>query len=216
MKFDYAPDTYDYNVLNEKKVSDSEFVMMQLKVKEGIEHLLNGVADFKKVDNYIFSCVSDIPLCDDEDYNFYHYNSKLGSKIVFLRNNIHVERLSLEEMEIVNQAIVNDLPLNTIFVEKIIEKVIYEDSDNIFLGTPLDKNLVNGKSIILEFAFNDLETTSLEQYKKIMKCFEISFKEIQRLIQNKYEYDVSYHLYDMFTPIVDKENSNVPIFLRFK
>ena len=169
----YIPDSYDYKKLEEMGISSEEFLNLQVKYREGFEAYLKDLIDFNEINSYILT-KGEIPKVDDEDRNFYHKYSTLGSNYIFLRSNVHIERLTPDE--------INILKLNPTseFYQKTYDRVLFETTEevNIMIGSAIPEHIVKGRSIIIEFS-HDMKKETSEQ---MMKADEIS-KYLKELIE---------------------------------
>ena len=169
----YIPDSYDYKKLKEMGISDEEFLNLQVKYREGFETYLKDLIDFNEINSYILT-KGELPKVDDEDRNFYHKYSTLGSNYIFLRSNVHIERLTPEE--------INILKLNPTseFYQNTYDRVLFETPEevNIMIGSAIPEHIVKGRSIIIEFS-HDMKKENSEQ---MMKADEIS-KYLKELIE---------------------------------
>lgn len=171
MGFQYLPNTYEKNKIDEKQFTDEEFLQYQIKYRNAVQTLLEETLNFKKIDSIISSCLSEIPKVEESEYNFYHYKSAFKNQYIFLRNNIHIERLSDEELNELRNYILCNTEINKEFINKTITKVLFEDGDYCFVGIPNDSTKVPSKSIIIEFAYNQKKCTSLKQIADIKNCY---------------------------------------------
>lgn len=98
MKIEYLPDTYDKKRIEENGWTEEQFLSLQEKYRTDFIHDLLDTIDIDKIKSIITSCPSTIPVIEDQEYNFYH-RSAIIDKYLYVRNNIHIERLSQEELE---------------------------------------------------------------------------------------------------------------------
>ena len=96
---------------------------MQIK---SIEEVLKSLINFKELDDYCTKKMQ-IPINDDWEDNFYHKFSTLNSKYIFLRNNIHIEKLKNEDIEKIKRAIFNENLLDKEFVLRTLKEILYEN-----------------------------------------------------------------------------------------
>ena len=151
----FIPDTIDYSKAYSLGFDDEQFLSLQVKYKQLFERMVISQIDFSSVEQRLHD--SHYPIVNDNDYNFYRKYSTLGSNYIYFRNNIHIERLTEEEIkELTSETINMDFLRNTY------EKVLYEDGDITFLGDPSDSTRVPSKSIILELAVDFKEIQDLE------------------------------------------------------
>ena len=185
-EFKYVPDSYNYEKINKIKLTKEEFLNFQIKYRIDFERILKSIIDFNKIDSYIESFAYNIPIIDDEDYNFYRKFSTLGSKYIYIRNNIHIENLSIEEINIIDVSIKNNKLLDYTFLLATFKKVFYEEGDFSMFGVPISKNIVNSKSLVFEFAYDQLRFMNVSQHKFIDKTKEqlevLLMKSINKVI----------------------------------
>lgn len=176
MTYKYIPETINSKLYTEKYKDYDSFLQDQILYRQIFEEYLKIKVSFEELDKYIEANNISIPLIEDKDINFYHKFSHLYSKYLFLRNNIHVEKLNSEEiMELHN------LKNSEQFILKTYEKVLYEDGDFVFAGVPRDENLVASKSIFFEFAF---QFSKLEDIKTLTEIKKIEAKILAFLKTN--------------------------------
>ena len=193
----YIPNTYsDDNRLNEEA-----FLELQFKYRKGISLYLSQFINFKKIDEEIEKI--GIPIIEDSEYNFYHRNSFFGSKYLYLRNNIHLERLSDEELEKLKEDGFNELN----FYKDTYEKVMYEEGDLTSYGiNPTDDNTKKSKALIFEFAYDQKKCKTLEELRKIDDCYTRLFKFIKEIL-DKENIESDYLVYQCIPDIFKvKEN----------
>lgn len=165
-------------ISNKSDFSDKEFLSYQIMYKQHIEKILSLIINASFVDQYIINNNLSIPTVDDDEYNFYHKYSLLGSKYLFLRNNIHIERLNKEELEELKNNPSSD------FFKRTFKTVLFE-SDNSFtyFGSPLRKNEVKPNSLVFEFAYDLKKATSMKQIKDINNLLLFINKYVSELSQ---------------------------------
>ncbi len=197
MNYNYIPNSYNNLLVQDKFNNNNSFVNMQLLYRKGLENLIKKFIDFEKIDKYISDSNFTIPMVKDKDYNFYHKYSTLNSNYIYLRNNFHVENLTDDEIKILKE---NEI-LDVEFYNKTLERVIYEDGDFVFFGTPIDENLVKSKSIVFEFAYDQKKCTSLEQLKEIKQIIDYSFEYIGLRIKENMAIPISFIKYNAIVDI---------------
>lgn len=210
MEYVYSPDSYNYNLINEKFKSNQEFVELQIAYRTGLEKLLKEVIDFKEIEAYILNSGVDVPKVNDKEYNFYHKYSTLESDYLFLRNNFHVENLSKEELDNLRNSSKCDLD----FFKKTLNNVIFEAGDATFFGIPVPTNLVKSKSIVFEFAYNQLECETIEQLVKIQGISDNIFKVLESRIRNNLNLDSSFVVYQAVVDYYKANNEKCLWFLK--
>ena len=200
MKYTYIPDTYIKNQINEMKIDNDTFIKYQLKYKESFEKLLLKYINFPNIEKFITEFPFSIPVLDDKEYNFYH-QSFLNSKYIFLRNNIHIEKLSNHEIMIIEDACLNTRVLNDDFLLNTYQKVLYENDINIFIGASIPSNLVKGKSIIFEFAYDQKKCQTISEIRKIKENVSKLLKLLENKISDKLKTNVSTVIYNVIPDI---------------
>ena len=200
-EYKFYPNSYNYTLIKDKGISLEHFLKLQIKYRNDFEKLLMGVFDFKKIDDYIDSFEKKIPIVNDLKYNFYHKFSLLGSKYIYFRNNIHIENLSLNEIEIINASIINDVDLDSKFLLETYSKVLYEDGDIVMFGIPLEKNGVSSKSLVFEFTYNQKEFSSVEQYNFVNEIVNVLLKSLRNSIKGVINTDISIICYNAIPDI---------------
>lgn len=172
-KYNFFPDSYDINKISQLNLSKELFLQLQEQYKKSFEILLSKIFNFESIDQYINSSNIPIPKINDEEYNFYHKDSLLKSKYLFLRNNIHVENLTTNEIETINNCIIDNKELDIQFLINTFKRVLYEDGDLSMFGIESKDCILNSKSIVFEFAYNQKEFTDINQIVFIDKLFEM-------------------------------------------
>ena len=156
----YIPDT----CFNDNRVDNELYLILQIRYRNGFIKYLSQFIDFKSVCNLFDESI--IPSIDDEKYNFYHRNSLLHNKYLYIRNNIHIEKLSNEEL--LNIKSLDDKYLNNNFYENTYKKVMFEEGSLTSYGLyPTNENLKKSQAIIFEFAYDQKKCESIEQLKQI-------------------------------------------------
>lgn len=192
MEYNYIPDTYNYELVKEKFGDNNQFLQCQILYKKHFESFLYKHINFNQIEEYIHSMDFDIPRIKDEDYNFYHKFSNIGSNYIYVRNNYHVENLTNEEI----QKLLQSSNLNDKYFYNTFEKVLFEKGTSTFMGVPMNETSVNSKSIVFEFAFNQNDCTTVEQLNKIKKVSKECFKIIDLCMKERLNIRGSYLIYN--------------------
>ncbi len=182
MEYNYVPNSYDKNLISKNEFLQDNFLLMQIKYRQSIEEVLKSIINFKELDDY---CTKEIkvPINDDWEDNFYHKFSTLNSKYIFLRNNIHVEKLKNEDIEKIKRAIFNENLLDKEFVLRTLKDVLYEDGDYVFYGVAMDENRVDSQSLVFEFSYDDSKC-SIEEGILIKKICDNILNNIKERIES--------------------------------
>lgn len=204
MEYNYYPNSYDSNAVKDKFYNTKDFVKAQILYRRGIEKIINKIIDFNIVNDLILNKEVEIPKILDSEYNFYHNFSSFNSDYVFLRNNIHVEKMTSEELKILLHS--DNLPED--FFKNTMERVLFEDGDECFCGLPVDNNLVNSKSIIFEFAYDQAKCTSIKQLNEIHKIITDIFNYIDKKMSSTINYPLSFLIYNSIPDIYNKKEEN--------
>lgn len=198
--YTYIPDTYNYNNIEAKFESMDSFIEYQNKYKTKFEEYLYKLINFNEIDAYIKSQDVYIPRVLDENYNFYHSKSGLKSSFIFVRNNIHLENLSDEDIK----SLIENDQIDDDFFNRTYKSVLHEDGDKCFFGTPRDSTLAPSDSIVIEFAYNINNCDDLEQLSKIKEVINYSFDFLKKEFATKTDIKVSFVVYDAIRDIFDK------------
>ncbi|MBR2587823.1 MAG: hypothetical protein IKD77_01285 [Bacilli bacterium] len=201
MKYNYYPDSFNYNLIKSNFADEDEFINLSVKYKQHLENILNKIIDFKKINDLIKSKNIEIPLVEDKQYNFYHKYSVLNSDYIFLRNNIHLENLSVDELNELKNGVDDKFIMNTL------QKVIYEKGDKTFVGIPNDFSMVDSKSVFIEFAYDQKKCESIDQLRNIGEIVNTVFDYIEKDL-SKYKMPLSLTVYDAI-PDIYKQTENV-------
>jgi len=176
----YIPDTYNNDEIALKFTNYETFLELQKKYRTALELYLDKLVHLREVESEILKSSLEIPKTNDTEYNFYHQSQVLTSGYLYLRNNIHLERLSKEEIEYLIKAD----KIDDNFIAKTIPTVIYEEGERIFVGPPQPETEVLSQSVVIEFSFASARCTSTEQYFAIevlnKKIFEILKENFQK------------------------------------
>ena len=166
---------YNYDRVNydELGITKEEFISLQIKYKNLLETYLKDIIDVNDINKYLDSM--ELSILDRPDKYPYHNDSNLGSKSIYLRNNMHIERLSKEEFDVLK----NKLDIE--FVKKTYEIVAYEklEDANIFVGTPIPEREVKARSFIFEFA-HDTRNEDMEAMRRAISAYEYLKAWIQK------------------------------------
>lgn len=176
----YLPDTYQYHLIENIGLEENEFEFYQIKYRNYVELLLMSYLDFSSFDTEINNM---LPVMEDKDYNFYHKNSTLGSNYVYLRNNIHIERLTKEEFQYFkNLCSKNEKDIS--FITRTFGKVLYEYTDTAMYGMQIPKYEVSSKGLVFEFSFDQKKIKTMEQIKfsrsYYVKIFDILVEKLHK------------------------------------
>ena len=210
MKYKYIPDSININILEQKDLSYEKILELQIKYRESFENIIKEYIDFKDIDNLIEDLPFNIPLINDTEYNFYHKFSTLGSKYVFIRNNIHIERLEENELQIVINAINNNTLLDKQFVLDTISKVMFEEGNTACYGTALPENMIKAKSITFEFAYEDYKC-DIQQGRMVKEKFSKVFKYILEKLGNYLNVEYSIIIFNGFDNIYKYTDNDMNI-----
>lgn len=180
MKYIYEPDTYDRKKIQEYNFDNQQFLNCQVKYRESLEIIIKNIFDFSTLDASLVKY--EIPKLNDSSYNFYHKFTNLNSNYIYLRNNIHIERLNAEDIRYINSCIIDRVPLEPKFITKTLNMVIFEEGDFIHFGPANIKNRVESKSIVFEFAFDQMNCKDVQH---LLRIEDIYMKYIKPQIISK-------------------------------
>ena len=193
----YIPDTYKVD----NRLSKDVFLDLQFKYRNGISKYLSEIIDFDSINEEIKDI--GIPIVEDSEYNFYHRNSFFGNKYIYLRNNIHIERLNDIELDNLEE---DKVDMN--FYENTYKRVLYEDGDLVSYGVhPNDMNTKKSKAIVFEFAYDQKNCKSVSELAKIEECYEKIFREIKKKLDEK-DIESDYLVYRCLPDIFKNKENN--------
>lgn len=175
----YIPNTYNNDLVGLRFYDLDEFVRLQKKYRKALEEYLDKRVHLKEVEQTILDSGLDIPKVEDQEYNFYHQSEVLTSGYLFVRNNIHIEKLSEEDLKYLKETPV----LDEKFIEGTIPTVIFEDGYHTFFGNPTDENRVDCKSVIMEFTYDMVRCKDDEVLFGTMRLKD----KIQELLQERFK-----------------------------
>lgn len=190
-KYNYFPNSYNLDKIKELNLDDEFFLTMQEYYKKYFEILLSKIVNFKSIDDYISTIGISIPIINDKNYNFYHKNSYLKSEYVFLRNNIHIENLTKEEINKIKSCIISNEELDTQFLLNTFKKVLYEEGDFSMYGIETDDCILNSRSLVFELAFNQKDFVSTNQIMLVEKLEEMLNKILIDTVKKTLDTEVS-------------------------
>ena len=199
MKYNYVPDTYDRELIKEKFKDDDEFLQCQLAYKKAFEKILNKIYSFKEIDEKVNSDGL-VPKAITNEEFFYHQTSNLQNSYVFLRNNFHVEKLDKKDIDNLKEGVITQDLFN-----RTLSNVIFENGNEIFLGTPIEENLVKSKSLYFEFGYNTYEVDDIDFIGKIESKRDQIFEEIETALKDKIDIPVSFITNDSIATLLNEE-----------
>lgn len=190
MEYVYIPNTYNKEKIHDRNFSGQQFLNCQIKYRESLESIIKSVIDFTKIDTFLSQY--EIPKLNDNNYNFYHKFTSLGSNYIYLRNNIHIENLDVEDINYINTCIIAGTLLEPKFIEKTLSTVIFEEGNFMIFGLTNIKNQVQSKSIVFEFAFDQIGCRDIQHLLKIEDIYEKYIKpEIISKLSESFKIPVS-------------------------
>lgn len=201
MNYKFLPDSVKFDDSIPLNYSLDEFLELQISYKQSFEKILKGIVDFADFDNWIKSNINDLPIVNDKEANFYRKFSTLGSDYVYLRNNIHIEKLDFKELDELRSNVNKDFLLRTY------KKVLFEDGDYTFFGPATDMDLVASKSLVFEFAFDAKECATLDKSNFFNHYKENILEFIAKPIADALNCDVSLHRYSAIPELFSTEDS---------
>lgn len=189
MNYEYKPNTIDKKLLEEKGINERDLISLQVRYKNALESIIKEVIDVKEIDNLIESVSFEIPTNLDED-SFYSHFSSLKSKYFYVRNNIHIERLSKEDIETLKT---NDN--HEELVLRTLREVISEKGDMVCYGAALPKYFAPSRDLVIVFAYKKAKCT-IKENKEFSDKIEEVFERIKSPIESKLNIKVSKIIYD--------------------
>lgn len=180
MEYKYLPNTFNFQSILLRFGTIERFTELQIKYKQQFEHLLFPILKIDELQAIIQSASTTIPVIDDAAANFYRAHSMLQNPYIYVRNNYHIEALTDEELETLNSQ--NDISPE--FFKSTFDRVLFEEGDIIFYGTPRDETMCRAKCIAFEFAYDQVKCESVEQLVKIEKVIARCKEALERNMQS--------------------------------
>jgi len=181
--YKYHPDTIDFEqalkngTLTDGKLNERFHTLWGIYYK-GLQRLLDKLINFSEYEQRLAR--SDLAFTPLREDNVYHKSSYC--KFLFIRSNIHVERLTLEEIDFLLK---NNNDENQLleFVSSTLERMVFENYGNepssrvrINYGPVIPEYFCLGNSLVLEIAYYQSGCkTASEIYQK--KDFVKQMKE---------------------------------------
>lgn len=167
MEFKYIPDTFNDEEIIKRFGSKENFVELQVKYKQQFESILLPFLKPVELSSLIQSQNVKIPVIEDTQANFYRRFSMLQNPYLYIRNNYHVEKLTDEEIKTLESQTISQE-----YFARTFERVLYEEGDITFYGTPRDETACPTRSITFEFAYDQVKCESIEHLINIEKVIE--------------------------------------------
>ena len=123
MNYKFIPDSIKIDDSIPLNYSLDEFLELQISYKQSFEKILTDIVDFAYFDNWVKNTINDLPIVNDKEANFYRKFSTLNSDYIYLRNNIHIEKLDFKELNELRSNVNKDFLLRTY------KKVLFEGGD---------------------------------------------------------------------------------------
>lgn len=125
--------------------------------------------ELKKYDDELGKSNLKLKAVDVNKMDIYQYTMSDELQYLYLRNNIHIERLKKEELELLNKFYDNDLDISDINVKRFIEstfvKVIMEGDSplitNINYGPPAPQYFAKTNSLVIGFRYDEFNLNGL-------------------------------------------------------
>ena len=86
-------------------------------------------------------------------------------------------------------------------IKDTMNRVLFEDGNETFVGIPSEDTMVNSKSIVFEFAYNKRIKETREQAKSISDIIENTEKQLIESFKNQNGYEISFVVYNFVTDI---------------
>ena len=113
MNYKFIPDSIKIDDSIPLNYSLDEFLELQISYKQSFEKILTDIVDFAYFDNWVKNNINDLPIVNDKEANFYRKFSTLNSDYIYLRNNIHIEKLDFKELNELRSNVNKDFLLRT-------------------------------------------------------------------------------------------------------
>ena len=182
-KYHFIPNTINLELASNLNLSNGEvlnerFYEIQRLYYHGLQLFLNNLIKINEFEQKIInSDLNFVPLADKEN-NIYHKYSDLN--FIFIRNNLHIERLSNEEIgHLISVKDDSDKLLE--FIKTTLKKVIYEEFEFINFGPPILEYFRSGQSIVIEIAYDQKTCKTAEEIYNKKDFVEKINEEISEL-----------------------------------
>ena len=205
MNYKFIPDSIKIDDSIPLNYSLDEFLELQISYKQSFEKILTDIVDFAYFDNWVKNTINDLPIVNDKESNFYRKLSTLNSDYIYLRNNIHIEKLDFKELNELRSNVNKDFLLRTY------KKVLFEGGNYTFFGSATDMNLVASKSLVFEFAFDAKECATLDIYNFYNHYKENILEFIAKPIADALNCNVSLHRYSAIPELFSTEDNKESI-----
>jgi len=175
------PNAINYDLLKEKGLGDTEpnerYFKLVNNYKSIFETYLKDILPLEQIDkNMKESKLKFMPI-KEENMDYYQITSTMGLSYIYLRNDLHVEKLNTEDLDYLeNITSLDDESKN--FISRTYKKVInpYNESQTIFYGPENGKFLCDSNDIVIGIRYDEFDS-ELEDSE-----FEKNFIEQLKLI----------------------------------
>ena len=171
----YIPDTCNID----SRLDEEMYLILQVKYRNGFIKYLSSFINFDELINEMKN--NNIPVIEDKEYNFYHNDYLINSDYLFIRNNIHIENLSDEDLSYLQKFDNEDDMENNNFYNRTYKNVMFEPGEYVSYGLfPNDSNIKKSNAIVFEFAYDQKKCESLEQLNKIKETIKNTSNKIKQ------------------------------------
>ncbi len=209
---------------NNSFINDEEFLNLYSLCTDLIMKYLIKKLDLEKYDNYFSKSELNYKKVNENQMDVYQYLSSSNLKYFYLRNNLHLDRLSKEEIDFFRQKLDNQNEECDIFCEKIIESVISKllseregDSTLTNFGPETSKFYAPMNSLIIGFRYDEFnsdgmtdEEWDINHEKQIQDRFH-QIIMLENEIENYKIMPISIIEYDMFSVKQRKNDNNMTL-----
>lgn len=152
-------------------IPNEEYFKLKNKYKRFLDSYIKEILPLELIDtNMKKSELKFVPI-KKEDMDYYQITSTMGLSYIYLRNNIYIEKLSLEDIKYLSSKDKYDDDTRE-FVKRTYLSVInpYEDDENLilFYGPENSKHLCESKDIVIGIRYNEFDENGMtdEEYQE--------------------------------------------------
>ena len=111
VEFTVIPRSYDLELAKEKGLATDtaftrEYLYMQALYRKALEYYLEKTLEISKFEHILVNHELNFVPCSEQHMDFYQRYSTFGFQFIYLRNNLPIERLSLEDLDILRRHII--------------------------------------------------------------------------------------------------------------
>lgn len=194
MEYNYYPNTIDLELAKQKKI-DYEFELLQKKYIESLEFYIMQKIDIKKYELMITQFSDEIVEINDVENNIYKKCSFFQNGFFYLRNNIHIERLPINQISEIQNAIFNNSILPFEFIKNTVYLLINEGVSKINYGYNNLNDYFEPNIFIFEFSYFAIKIKDAKSYIDIKEHIEDVANKFCQEFNEKFDCKSTYRIY---------------------